>query len=218
MKTDHQFLTRLEELSRWNVPLDPGILRKAREMNRGLEITQTGTGAENAIYASSCGAMGVTISLSIDNVSDRDIRVVELQVEMPWFDGDFHWLQPLSSNAYVLKPLGPYPFDRSVVLNDKLNRNFTVLAGHWQEGLLLGESSTMVPFEYADRSKLPVELKILAGGGRRYSTWVELQVQRSDQRRSKSLKRVGNRLPLFHPDARDVQSEGNVRPSTHARK
>ena len=205
MKIDHQCLTRLDGLCSWNVPLDGWILTKARETNKGLEITQTGNYAENALCASASGATGVLISLSIQNLSDRDIRVVDVRLQMPWFAGDFHWLEPLSSNGYVLEPLGPHPFDRSVVLNDKLNRNFTVLAGHCQEGLLLGESSTMVPFEYADRSKLPVELKILAGGGRRYSAWVELQVQRSDQQPNKSIKRLGKPLPLFHPDAGDVQ-------------
>jgi hypothetical protein len=85
-----------------------------------------------------------------------------------------------------------------------------------QRHMLLGESSTMVLFQYADRSKLPLELKILAGGGRRYSARVEIQVQRSDQRPSKNIKRLGKLLPLFHHDARDVQGEGNVRPSIHA--
>lgn len=213
MKIDHQCFTQLEELSRWGVPLDGWILRRARETNRGLKITQTGNYVENALYATASGAMGVTIGVSIQNLSDRDIRVVELQLEMPWFDADFHWLQRCSSNGYALEPLGPHPFDRSVVLNEKLNSDFTVRAGHCQEGLLLGESSTMVPFEYADRSKLPLQLKVLAGRGRRYSAWVELQVLRSGQRPTKSIMRLGKRLPLFHPDARDVQGEYSARHS-----
>jgi hypothetical protein len=200
MKNHSGKIAELEELDRWAVPLDGWLLEKARKASQGLKITQTPFGMHNVLVASRSGTTGVLLDLVLENDSDHNIYVAEIQLALPWLDNDFHWLRKLTSkiareSGYVLEAFDPHPFDCSVVLNDQFSsRGLRILAGNSVNGFLFGESSTMVPPEYAGGSKLAMKLTFFASNGAKFESSVELNVSRSDVRRAKSCnKRPGRR-------------------------
>jgi hypothetical protein len=110
MKITQREIELFEELRHWGTPLDPMVLRKVRAACRGLEITKSVNYWESIVYAQAAGGIGIMVSVDIENVSDRVIRIDAIGLRMPWFEGDFHWLKKLSSKevrergGYVLSP------------------------------------------------------------------------------------------------------------------
>ena len=184
MKNPENELQRFEELLHSGIPLDSVVLEKVRAACRGLEITQSGAPLESVVYIETAGGFSIMLSLEIENISDKIIRLDAIRLKMPWFDGDFRWLKKLSSRGlrqrggYVLSACGPCGFDESVVLNHLLVRDFKLYPGHVIEGFLLGEGTASVPEEFSDRTKVPMELVVYSGCGKSYSGWMEVVVSR----------------------------------------
>jgi hypothetical protein len=97
--------------------------------------------------------------------------------------------------------MGPYPFDRSTLLNARLGRRFSIPAHLSVEGFLLAEGSAVVPTQYRHGAAVGVEVTVFASKGRKYSIWIALHVERQDQVRTPT-----NGLPrrrLLEPDEHD---------------
>jgi hypothetical protein len=194
MKITDEELQVLEELHHYGTPLDAAVLEEARAARRGLEITQTGNCAENALYAQTSGVMGIMASLEIKNVSKHVIPIRAVRLEMPGLDTDFHWLRRLSSkevrehNGYVLPAAGPFGFDPAVVLNHLFVRDLRVYPKARIEGLLLGEGAASVPDEFQERNLIPVVLVVYAGRSGPYRAWMKLTLRREGQLRRDSKK------------------------------
>jgi hypothetical protein len=155
-------------------------LEKARGEYRALEIIQSGSAL---IYIETAGSFGIMLDVQIENISHETIRIDAIRLKMPWF-GDLHWLKKLSSKVlcrqggYVLPTAGPSCFDKSVVLNHLLVRDFKLYPGDAIHGFLFGEGAASVPEEFSDRRRVPMQLVIYSGGGKSYSRWMELVVSR----------------------------------------
>lgn len=154
---------------------------------------QTGSCAENVVYARASGEAGILLSVSIKNVSGRVIRLVGFRLEIPVPHPDFHWLKEPSAEelrrwgGYVLAACGPYGFDESTVLNHRFGRNSALLPGDEIEGFLLGEGTMSIPTHYADREVIPMQLVVCAGGRDSYGAWLKLAVSRERQRPTNEL-------------------------------
>jgi hypothetical protein len=188
-----QELELLEQLHHYGTPLDETVLREARAARRGLKIIQTGNCAENTVYATASGGLGILLSVSITNVSDRVIRPVNVRLALPMLDADFRWLKKPSSKelrergGYVLSACGQCAFDPSEVLNHRFTRNSELHPGDELQGLLLGESTVSVPNEYCDGELIPIQLLVRAGRGDSYAAWLKLVVSRERQRPTTGL-------------------------------
>ena len=187
MRWKAQELQLLEQLHDGGTPLDQRALSEARAACRGLEIISPEIPSENVIYTRASGDMGLMVSLDIENVSDRIIRIETIRLKMPWSDHNFTWLPKLSSRelrergGYVLPACGTYGFDFSVVLNHRFGRDFKLFPGDVCEGLLLGQSSSTVPDDYPDRAKIPMQLLVFAGRGEVFGSWVMLGLDREEK-------------------------------------
>jgi len=188
MKTRQKELKLFEELRFFGTPLDQMVLDEAKAACRGLEITQTGSSLENIVYARTSGGVGIMLSVCIENISDRTIRVAAVRLEMPWFDADFHWLKwPLPKEmrkwgGYVLPGCGACGFDPSVVVNHRLGHDFKLYPGDLVDGFLFGQGASTIPVNYSHLMKIPVEITVFAGSRDRYGAWMTLVVNRETQR------------------------------------
>jgi hypothetical protein len=192
-----------EELLRLGTPLDPTVLEEARARCQGIEITQTGSLVESGLYAQASGGVGIVVSLSIENISNRVITLESIQLKTPWPGADFSWLKKASPRelskwgGYVIPGGGTCGFDHSVVLNHRLRRNLKLYPDEPIEGLLLGAGTTSVPADYPNRKLVPVQLVAFTTRGEAYGTWVELLLCREEQGRSRtsaSKQQVRSRL------------------------
>lgn len=190
MKITDEELQVLEELRHYGTPLDATVLRVARAARRGLEITQSGNIAENALYAQASGAMGVMASIAIENVSDRVLSIKPVRLKMPWPDADFRWLRRLfprevqKYGGYVLPASGPCGFDPDVVLNHRFTRDFKLYPRDRAEGSLFGVGGASVPDEYQELMSIPVQLIIYTGRDDSNSNCLKLVLRREEQRKS----------------------------------
>ena len=83
MRSRQEELKRFEELRLHGTPLDEAVFKNAKAASLGLEIMQSGDVVENLIYVKPAG-VGIMASLTIENVSDRIIRLAEIRLRMPW--------------------------------------------------------------------------------------------------------------------------------------
>jgi hypothetical protein len=203
MKTCQKDLELFEELLHWGTALEPTVVEEARVECRGLQITQSGNCWESVVYAKASGGVGIIVSVEIENISDRIIRVDAVRLEMPWPDADFHWLEKPSAKemrewgGYVLSASGTCGYDSSVVLNHRFGRK--LFPRDSVEGLLLGEGSSSVPDNYCDRRQIPKQLVVFAGRGERFEVWVNLMLSREVHRPSR--RSSSRRVALFsQPD------------------
>ena len=164
------------------------------------------------MFTTKSGRVELLTSLAITNISDRDIKVYDIQVALPFNATDFHWIQPpagATNHQYELPALGRCPFEASAVLNSRLGRKFLIHSGLSVEGLLLGEAQVALPPTFRHRSAMPIELTVFADKGRRYAIVIILRVERHDQKR-KPTDMLPRRRPL-EPDEHDALNECDVR-------
>lgn len=113
------------------------------------------------IYVQTSGRAGVVLSLGIENVSNRIIRLAAVRLETPLANADFQCVQkPAASQArkfggYVLPACGTCGFDPSVVLNHRFGRRFQLYPKDRIEGLLLVEGTISVPDEHLEHRRVP---------------------------------------------------------------
>jgi hypothetical protein len=194
MKITQEELQLLEELHRSGTFLDPTVLEEARAACQGLQITQTGNYLENVVYAQAAGGVGIMVSVEIENISNRIIRIDAIRLRMPWYQGDFHLLKKPSSKEvrergdYVLSACGSCGFDSSVVLNHRFRRGSKLYPEDVVEGFLLGEGTSSVPQEYSDRVPVPIQLVVFTGEGKSYGSWMNLSLSREGQRMRRDEK------------------------------
>jgi len=201
---------QLLELQTWGVPVELQYVKNMDAANRGLALTQTGN--DNSLFTTKSGRVELLTSLAITNISDRDIKVYDIQVALPFNATDFHWIQPpagATNHQYELPALGECPFEASEVLNSQLGRRFLIHSGLSVEGLLLGEAQVALPPTFRHRSAMPIELTVFADKGRRYAIVIILRVERHDQKR-KPTDMLPRRRPL-EPDEHDALNECDVR-------
>jgi hypothetical protein len=197
-----------EELQHLGTPLDETVLRSSRAASQGLEISQTGCGAENLAHVPLAGGVGIMLSLCIENVSNRTVRLSAIRLKLPWFDPEFCWLKKQSPKVldlwggYQLLSFGTYGFDPTTVLNHQLTRNFTFYPGDAIEGFLLGEGPTPVPAEFSDRMLVPMQILFWEGNHESYGAWVKVGISRAKPSRVAEVPRR-QRSPLFA--SRDVE-------------
>jgi len=190
MKTGQKDLELFEQLLHWGTPLEPNVVEEARVACRGLKITQTGTCCESVVYAKASGDVGIMVSVAIENISDRIIRIDAIHLRMPWPDADLHWLKKPSAKemrewgGYVLSASGPCGFDSASVLNHRFGRDFKLYPKDVVEGFLFGEGTSPVPDEYSDRMPVPMQLVVFAGKGERFEVWANLMLSREVHRLS----------------------------------
>jgi hypothetical protein len=200
-----EFCKKLHELREWDVPVERQRVNEIHNANRGLILTQTGSVVENALFATKSGRLESIISLGIENASDRDVRILDIQLGFPFYCADFHWLarseETAADQQYVLPAMGPFPLGASAVLNARLAQKFVLCSGLSVEGLLLGEASTMVSTEHQHGSAIPIELTVFANEGRKFVSWMKLRVERQDQRPAN----LSSRRRLFDPDVRSAR-------------
>lgn len=207
MKSRREETKLFEELQHLGTPLDETVLRSSRAASQGLEISQTGCGPENIAYVPVAGGVGIMLSLCIENVSNRTIRLSAIRLIMPWFDSEFSWLKKQSSKVlnpwggYQLRGFGTYGLDPTTVLNHRLTHNFTFYPGDAVEGFLLGEGLASVPAEFSDRILVPMQILCWEGSHESYGAWLRVGVSRAKPPRAAEFPRR-QRSPLFA--ARDV--------------
>jgi hypothetical protein len=203
---------QLLELQAWGVPVELQYVKNMDAANRGLALTKTGNDPDNSLFTTESGRVQLLTSLAITNISDRDIKVYDIQVTLPFDATDFHWIQPpagATNHQYELPALGKCPFEASEVLNSRLGRKFLIHSGLSVDGLLLGESEVALPPTFRHRSTMPIELTVFADKGRRYAIVIILRVERHDQKR-KPTDMLPRRRPL-EPDEHDALNECDVR-------
>jgi hypothetical protein len=213
MNESYQEINRqLLELQFWGVPVELQYVKSTNAANRGLALTQTGNDPDNRLFTTKSGRVELLTSLAISNISDRDIKVYEIQLVLPFDATDLHWIQPptgATNHQYKLPALGECPFEASEVLNSRLARKFLIHSGLSVEGLLLGEAQVALPPTFRHRSTMPIELTVFADKGRRYAIFIILRVERHDQKR-KPTDMLPRRRPL-EPDEHDALNECDVR-------
>jgi hypothetical protein len=181
--------------------------------NRGLALTQTGNDPDNSLFTTKSGRVQLLTSLAITNISDRDMKVNDIQVALPFDATDFHWIQPpagATNHQYELPALGECPFEASEVLNSRLGRKFLIHSGRSVDGLLLGEAQVALPPTFRHGSTMPIELTVFADKGRRYAIVIILRVERHDQKR-KPTDRLPSR-PLLEPGEHDELNAPTIEP------
>jgi hypothetical protein len=203
VNTTQEQLKQFEELNHFGTPLDEWVLEHTKLTSRRLAITQTGNCLENVVYAQAWDGMSVMMSLELENISTKVVRIDAIRLEMPWPEADFQWFSKLSGRAlrergYALPAPGPEGFEASAILNHRMGGNFRLNPLDPVEGYLIGSGSSMIPSDYPDGTKLPMRLVIFCGNGERFEHWVKLSVHRDVAR---SPKRSTRRAPLFsRPD------------------
>jgi hypothetical protein len=203
---------QLLELQAWGVPVELQYVKNMDAANRGLALTQTGNDPDNSLFTIKSGRVQLLTILAITNISDRDIKLYDIQVALPFDATDFHWIQPpagATNHQYELPALGRCPFEAAAVSNSRLGRKFLIQSGLSVEGPLLGEAQVALPPTFRHRSTMPIELTVFADKGRRYAIVIILRVERHDQKHKPT-----DRLPrrrLLEPDEHDVLNECDVR-------
>jgi hypothetical protein len=201
---------KLHEYETWGVPLERQFVKDIHDGNRGLVLTQTGSAPENILFATKSGRVELITSLAITNISPRDIRVTEIQLDLPFFAPDFHLIQlPPRAAGQELPAIGTCPFEKSTLLNARLGPRFLISSGLSVDGLLLGEGSGMVPKEYRQGATVGVGLTVFASRGRRYAIWIALRVERQDHALSHTKR--PRRRRLLEPDELDALHEHDER-------
>jgi hypothetical protein len=173
---NHLTSNELQQLRKGGVPVDRHIARKTVLEDQGLLITQTGSRLENTLFVSKSGMLNVIISIILWNNTDQNIRISDLELTPPVPCNDFHWLQPEASGGYVLRSLGTYGFDNSVVMNSRLGQEFVVGFHRSVEGLLLGEGWSPESIGLVHGAQVRTQLKAFASQGKKYHARITLYV------------------------------------------
>ena len=155
-----ELLRAINEFDCWGVPVDAWVRRKVIEANRTLEFTPAG---HMVIYAETNG-FDLMMDICIENSSNRNIRIAEIAIELPFLVNDFRWLPKLMpkvarERGYLLPHSSCGPFFPPDVLNHFAG-DIRVLPGRCIQGLLLGSSTAQVPEEFVKQRRMPVELTV----------------------------------------------------------
>ncbi len=169
----------------------------------GLEISQSPCSPLSSVFESDSGGAAYALDISIQNVSDRILRPQGPQLEIPWHETHFHWLEnPFQKvpreYTYSHPFYGPAGWDPEAVLNHRLGPRCILYPGACLEGLLLGVGEASIPDRYVDRQDVWVSLSIFDQRGNCYTSDVKLLVTRQGQLRRRQEKESRcNKRELF---------------------
>src|SRR5579862_8587115 len=156
--------SRAKELEKLGTPLDNEVLEKSRAALSGLYIDQDFNIPQTIIFDTKSGGTGVQIGLSIQNRTDRTIRLCTARLDIPWCS-QLHWLEDPVRRApaklfYTVPICGSLKLERDSVLNHRLGPRSKLHPGDRLEGFLLGVAPERIPEEYLDRKLFIAKLSI----------------------------------------------------------
>jgi hypothetical protein len=190
----------LEELAYLGSPVDLTVCED-RQTGGKLEILQQGWVGSSRIFELESGCAVFMAELAVTNLSSKTVDIVEVDLQWPWKDELFRWLDPVEidacswrsgqQNRWVYR-LGNLEFARDEVINEALIKHRKISGRRRVEGVLLGLGGRMAEGARAGQP-LEVLLTIFTADNAEYSTTLEVFVERRERG-----KKVGKkRDPLF---------------------
>lgn len=150
----------------------------------------------NSAFDLDCGGTGYMLSLHIA-VDLPVFSIWDWRLDPPWEDPLIQWLPEPSGgvypgNIYQFPGRSGLEFPRDVVINHRRK----VRRGHSLDGLLLGCSFRSIPDTYKRGANIDASLVLIDEMGRKFSTPVQLCVDRMAKIDRKPTKKT-KREPLF---------------------
>ena len=126
------------------------------------------------------------IHIVISNDSPQVIRLDQCRIELPWFDSEFHLLEPpwrkIPREYSYSSPNAPtLSFEREAVLNHRFGHQGRLNPGDSLDGMILGAGSQAIPDQYQHCEAVKVQLLIIDGQGKMYQENPRVMLDRSEQ-------------------------------------
>ena len=165
----------------------------------GLIIDQVGDVLLSTVQDLPCGGTGYMLNLAITNDLPRSVCIYDFQIELPWEDSQFRWLDDPSEsippmNFYSFPGVPPIEFDRDLVINHRRRSKGTLGPCRCIEGLLLAVGTKPIPDRYRHGQLVEMSFSIINQREECFSSLVSLWVDRSAKLRrrpSKQRARLG---------------------------
>lgn len=167
-----------------------------------LRIDQVGGVNESQVFDLDCGGTGYMLDLVITNNLPSPVTIFDFELEPPWNDPRFHWLDDPDeweppADSYFFPGWNRYGFPRKLVLNHRRRSKGELRPGAVREGLLLGWGYAPIPDCFTHGCSVDAKLSIVDRLEHRFSAEVSLWVCRS----AKLIRKASKRAPLFsQPD------------------
>ena len=190
----------LEQLRNGGIPLDEDLLQYTKSASRTLEISQTGRDSETAVYYPGYGEPGFRLRIALENHSDEVIRLRTCRLKIPWGERNFRLLEAphgteITERTFALPVFGSPWLDPNFVLNIYLDRGSGVYPHDRLEGLLVGQGTEPLPWEFTNRQIVQAQLSLYDAESRSYSVELKLMVRRPKPKPPEKIsRRTGDQI------------------------
>jgi hypothetical protein len=199
-----------KDLEKLGIPLDNDLLERSRGALRGFDIDQDPNIPQSRIFDAVSGGTGTLITLSIQNRTDRTIRLNHVRLDIPWCE-KIYWLEdPKRSAPAKLYYTVPNPesqrLEHDSVLNHRIGKNHKLYPGDRLLGFLLGIAPESIPADFVDRSLIRARLSMFDTKDNAYTQ--ELKVLICRELKNRTDRQTDNR-PVLRSRL-NLNGEGNV--------